>query len=167
MWTPALSSSRHRLHGRHLCRQLDISDLSAEFGTCSPFLNKIARCILLWAESHRVVLAPQFIMGRNNVLADALSRPNQFQGSEWTLMMEGFEELWRRWSVMVDLFATSANRHCSLFFFLSGSPDDTDRSLLASNALGFRTFWIWQWISRSPSHTVQIFSNSRTSIVVI
>ena len=41
-------------------------------------------------------------------------------------------------------------------------PDDT-----GLNGLGFRTFWIWQWIVRLPSLTVQIFSDNRTSIVVI
>ena len=40
----------------------------------SATLNTIAQRILRWAESHHIVLAPQFIMGRNNVLADALSR---------------------------------------------------------------------------------------------
>ena len=54
-------------------------------GTRSPLLNSIAQRILRWAESLPVVLAPQFIMGRNNVLANSLSRPNQISGLEWTL----------------------------------------------------------------------------------
>ena len=57
-------------------------------GTFSSTLNTTAREILLWAESHRVRLLPQFIMGSSNVTADALSRPNQVIRSEWTLHQE-------------------------------------------------------------------------------
>ena len=65
-------------------------------------------------------------MVQNNVLADALSRPNQIQGSEWMLKMEVFNELQRLWPVMVDLFATSANRRYSLFFSFPRSPSSGD-----------------------------------------
>ena len=85
-------------------------------GTRLPTLNSIAQQILQWAEDLHFVLAPQFIMGRHNVRADALSRPNQIQGSESALKMEAFLDLHRRWPVMVDLFATSSNHRCSLYF---------------------------------------------------
>ena len=86
-------------------------------GTRSPLLNSIAQRILRWAESLPVVLAPQFIMGRNNVLADSLSRPNQISGSEWTLKTEVFQDLRKRWPVSIDLFATSLNhQYCPYFF---------------------------------------------------
>ena len=88
------------------------ADNSQSRGTRSPALNTIAQQILRWAESHSIILALQFIMGRSNILADALLRPNQTQGSEWTLKMEVFFELWKQWPVMVDVFATSANHHC-------------------------------------------------------
>ena len=44
-------------------------------GTFSSTLNATAREVLLWAESHRVRLLPQFIMGSSNVTADALKSP--------------------------------------------------------------------------------------------
>ena len=47
----------------------------------SPLLNSIAQWILRWAESVPLAFALQFIMGKNNVLADALSRSNQILGS--------------------------------------------------------------------------------------
>ena len=53
-------------------------------GTFSSTLNSTAREVLLWAESRHIRLLPQFIMGSSNVTADALSRPNQVIGSEWT-----------------------------------------------------------------------------------
>ena len=49
----------------------------------------------------------QFIMGSSNVTADALSRPNQVIGSEWTLHQEVVDQLVHRWPAMIDLFATS------------------------------------------------------------
>ena len=62
-------------------------------GTFSSTLNTTAREVLLWAENHRVRLLPQFIMGSSNVTADALSRPNQVIGSEWTLHQEVVDQL--------------------------------------------------------------------------
>ena len=45
-------------------------------GTRSPVLNSIAQRVLRWAEEQDIVLVPQFVLGRANVLADSLSRPN-------------------------------------------------------------------------------------------
>ena len=93
-----------------------VAYLRNQGGTQSPLLNSIAQRILRWAESLPLVLAPQFMMGKNNVLADALSRPNQILGSEWTLKTEVFLDLRKRWPVMINLFATSSNHQCSLYF---------------------------------------------------
>ena len=82
-----------------------------------------------WAESLPVVISPQFIMGKHNVLADSLSRPNQIQGSEWTLKQEVFQDLCKRWPVSIDLFATSQNHRCSIYF----SPYH-DRNALGTDA---------------------------------
>ena len=65
-----------------------VSYLRNQGRTRSSFLNSIAQRILRWAEDLSVVISPQFIMGKHNVLADALSRPNQILGSEWTLKQE-------------------------------------------------------------------------------
>ena len=86
-------------------------------GTRSQLLNSIAQRILRWAEALPVTLAPQFIMGRHNVLADSLSRPNQILGSEWTLKTEVFQELRKRWPVSIDLFATSLQSPMFSIFF--------------------------------------------------
>ena len=75
-----------------------------------------SQLLLRWAEALPVTLAPQFIMGRHNVLVDSLSRPNQILGSEWTLKTEVFQELRKRWPVSIDLFATSLNHQCSQYF---------------------------------------------------
>ena len=90
--------------------------LRKQGGTQSQILNAISQRILRWAETVDLVLAPQFIQGKNNVLVDSLSWPNQFQGSEWTLKWEVFQELNKRWPVTIDLCATSLNHRCSLYF---------------------------------------------------
>ena len=54
-------------------------------GTRSQVLFLKAREILLWVESMKITLLPQFIQGSLNTRADLLSRPNLVIGSEWTL----------------------------------------------------------------------------------
>ena len=49
-----------------------VAYLRSQEGTQSPLLNPIAQQILRWAESLPFVLAPQFIMGKNNALACSL-----------------------------------------------------------------------------------------------
>ena len=90
--------------------------LKNQGGTISAVLNQTAQDLLRWTEFHSVMLLPQFIMGRNNVLADALSRPNQILGSEWTLKLSVFQQLRKRWPVAIDLFATSLNHSCLPYF---------------------------------------------------
>ena len=93
-----------------------VAYLRKEGGTRSPLLNAIAQVILRWAESLSIRLAPQFLPGYNNVLADTLSRPHQLPLSEWSLNMTVYRSLCRLWPVQIDLFATSANRRCSIYF---------------------------------------------------
>ena len=58
-----------------------VASLRKEGGTRSPFLNSLAQEILRWTESLSIRLAPQFLPGSNNVLADALSCPHQLPHS--------------------------------------------------------------------------------------
>ena len=51
-----------------------------------------------------------------SVLADALSRSSQILGSEWTLCQEVCRELFRKWPVTVDLFATSLNNRLPVYY---------------------------------------------------
>ena len=91
-------------------------------GTFSSTLNSTAREVLLWAESRRIRLLPQFIMGSSNVTADALSRPNQVIGSEWTLHQEVVDQLVHRWPAMIDLFATSLTARLPVYFSPASDP---------------------------------------------
>ena len=93
-----------------------VAYLRKEGGTRSPLLNTLAQEILRWTESLSIRLAPQFLPGSNNVLANVLSRPHQLPHSEWSLNLPVFQSLRRLWPVQIDLFATSDNHRCSISF---------------------------------------------------
>ena len=63
-----------------------------------------------------MILMPQFVPGKSNVVAEALSRPNQVLGSEWMLHQEMFSWLRQLWPVTIDLFASSLSHRCSVYF---------------------------------------------------
>ena len=70
-----------------------VAYLRMEGGTRSPLLNTLAQEILRWTESLSIRLAPQFLPGSNNVIADALSRPHQLPHSAWSLNLTVFQSL--------------------------------------------------------------------------
>ena len=85
---------RSALQGRTVAVFCDnttaVTYLRKEGGTRSPLLNTLAQEILRWTESLSICLAPQFLPGSDNVLADALSRPHQLPHTEWSLNMTVF-----------------------------------------------------------------------------
>ena len=121
-----------------------ISYLRNHGGTHSSFLNSIAQRILRWAEDLSVVISPQFIMGEHNVLADAISRPNQILGSEWTLK-QVFRDLCRRWPVSIDLFATSQNHRCSIYFSPYYNHNALGTDALLQNWNGWQAYAFPPW----------------------
>ena len=99
-------------------------------------------------ESLAIRLAPQFIPGSLNVLADTLSRPHQLPHTEWSLNLYVFRSLSRQWPVQIDLFATSENRCCSIFFspFQDPLAVGTDAFLQSWDGLQGYTFPPWSII---------------------
>ena len=84
-------------------------------GTRSQVLFLKAREILLWVESMKISLLPQFVQGSLNTRADLLHRPNLVIGSEWTLHQEVVQDL-HQWPAIIDLFATSLTARLPVFF---------------------------------------------------
>ena len=123
-----LLALEHLLVGRLVALFCDntttVAYLRRSGGTFSSTLNATAREILLWAETNRVRLLPQFIMGSSNVTADILSRPNQVIGSEWTLHQEVVDHLVHKWPAVIDLFATSLTARLPVYF----SPTSDSRA---------------------------------------
>ena len=106
--------------------------------------------IMRWSESLAIRLAPQFIPGSRNVLADTLSRPHQLPHTEWSLNITVFQSLRRRWPVQIDLFATSANHRCSIYFSPYRDPQSagTDAFLQSWDGLQAYAFPPWFIIPR-------------------
>ena len=124
-----------------------VAYLRKEGGTRSPLLNTLAQEILRWTESLSFRLAPQFLPGSNNVLANALSRPHQLPNTEWSLHMTVFLSLRRLWPVQIDLFATSDNHRCSFTSPLSGIRSQQARTPFSSPGTAIRLMRFLWWLS--------------------
>ncbi|XP_068233748.1 uncharacterized protein [Palaemon carinicauda] len=93
-----------------------ISYIRKEGGPRSQKLDSLAQEILAWAEGKRVTLLPQFIMGKGNVTADALSQRDQIVNSEWTIHQQTVDDLVHLWPATVDMFATARNHRLQAYF---------------------------------------------------
>ena len=58
----------------------------------------------------------------SNVVTDALSCPHQVIGAEWTLHQEVFDMIRKKWPVTIDLFASSLNHRCGVYFAAVSNP---------------------------------------------
>ena len=87
-------------------------------GTRSSTLHSVSQAVLRLCEDNNVVLLPQFVPGKLNVLADSLCRGSQVLGSEWPLCQAVGRCLFRRWPMTIDLIATSLNLRLQVYFSL-------------------------------------------------
>ena len=124
-----------------------VTYLRKEGGTWYPLLNTLAQEILRWTESPSIRLAPQFLPGSDNVLANALSRPHQLPHTGWSLNMTVFLSLRRLWPVQIVLFATSANHRCSIYFSPFRDPRSAGTDAFSSPGMAFRLPRSLQWLS--------------------
>ncbi len=98
------------------------SYINRQGGIRSKVLCEQAAILLLWADSRLLSIRATHIPGLLNRGADMLSRRRIPQG-EWRLHPESVQMIWNLYGeAEVDLFATSENAHCPLFFSLSHSP---------------------------------------------
>ena len=141
-----------------------VAYLRKEGGTRSPLLNAVAQAILRWSESLSICLAPQFLPGSSNVLADALSRPHQLPHSEWSLNFTVFRSLSRLWPVQIDLFATSENHRCSIYFspFRDPMSAGTDAFLQSWDGLQAYAFPL---VAIIPRVLAKLRASKRTELV--
>ena len=143
-----------------------IAYLCNQRGTRSQLLNAVTQRILRWSESLQVTLAPQFIIGRYNVLGDSLSLPNQVLGSEWTLKTEVFQELQKRWPVSIDLFATSLNHRCCPYFSPFHDPNALGMDALLQSWNGWQAYAFPPW-SLIPAVLKKLRSSSGVLLTII
>ena len=143
-----------------------VAYLRKEGGTRSPLLNSLAQEILRWTESLSIRLAPQFLPGSQNVLADALSRPHQLPHSEWSLNMDVFLSLRRLWPVQIDLFATSDNRRCSIYFSPLQDPMSAGTDAFLQSWDGLQAY-AFPPVSLIPRVLAKLRASSGTELMLV
>ena len=84
------------------------------------------------------------------MLADSLSHPHQLPHTEWPLHPEVFQSLSCLWPIQIDLFATSENHRCSLYFspFWDPMAAGMDTFLQRWDGLQAYAFPPWSIITR-------------------
>ena len=90
--------------------------INKQGGTRSPSLCILTWNMFQWAIKHKIVLIAQHVSGRNNCLADLLSRGSKIKNTEWTLKKSVIQTIFQMWEIPhVDLFATRLNHHFQTF----------------------------------------------------
>ena len=143
-----------------------VAYLRKEGGKRSPLLNSLAQEILRWTESLSIRLAPQFLPGSQNVLADALSRPHQLPHSEWSLNRDVFQSLRRLWPVQIDLFATSDNHRCSIYFSPLHDPRSAGTDAFLQSWDGLQAY-AFPPVSLIPRVLAKLRASSGTELTLV
>jgi hypothetical protein len=121
-----------------------VGQLKNQGGTLSHDLYLLTKKLLLWADSHKIVLSAQHIPGHLNVLADLLSRRHQVINTEWSLSPQVATRIWKVWGQPhVDLFATPANAKLPLFVCPYQDPAALDTD-------AFSLSWTGMWVYAFP-----------------
>ena len=128
-----------------------VTSLRKEGGTWSPLLNILAQAILRWMESLSIRLAPQFLPGSDNVLADALSRPHQLPHPEWSIHMTVFLSLRRLWPVQIVSLQPRPLIVVRFTSPLSGIRGQQARTRFSSTGTAFRLTRSIRWLSSAYS----------------
>ena len=139
--SPAFSASGSQHLGGRVCGQHDCSGLPEESGRYQVGGLESDSSRSAAVDGAPLFVAPSSVhYGRNNVLADALSRPNQILGSEWTLKLSVFHQLRKRWPVSIDPFATSLNHRCIPYFSPFYNPNSIGTDALLQQWNGWQAY---------------------------
>ena len=99
-----------------------VSYINKQGRTKSADLCALIWRVVTWCHNNKVALRTRHVPGSLNVIADGLSRRNQIQSTEWSLLPQIFKKVSRIWeSPQVYLFATSLNKKLPLY--VSPIPD--------------------------------------------
>lgn len=92
-----------------------VSYLNKQGGTISCVLSLLAVRIHECSEPKGLILRVRYIPGKNKILADTLTRPDQVVGTEWSLGQAVANILFKLWEgPTLDLFVTLVNHRLSL-----------------------------------------------------
>lgn len=110
------------LRGHHVLVRTDntstVAHINRQGGLRSRRLLALTRRLLLWCNVHLLSLRATHVPGILNTGADLLSRGNPLYG-EWRLHQSVVDQIWTKFGrAGVDLFASTENTQCRLFFSL-------------------------------------------------
>nr|XP_055041699.1 uncharacterized protein LOC129429202 [Misgurnus anguillicaudatus] len=122
----ALRAFQPQLERQHVLVRTDnttvVSYINHQGGIHSKALFEQAASLLQWADRHLLSIRAAHIPGALNKGADMLSR-NGLPHGEWRLHPDSVQLIWDQFGrASIDLFATSENTHCPLFFSLTDAP---------------------------------------------
>ena len=145
--SPPLPVLSVRDHGGRVLRHCHRGPLSTQGGGAPGLLlsTPLPRGSSVGRNLFVIRLAPQFIPGIRNVLADSLSRPHQLPSSEWSLNMDVFRSLQRQWPVMIDLCATFNYHRCSIYFSPYRDPLSAGTDALLQSWAGLLAYAFPPW----------------------
>ena len=99
-----------------------VSYINKFSGTHSKTLHDLTFSMLTWCFQVNIQLRARHIPGKLNQIADGLSRDGRIIQTEWSLHPAIFRSICQTWHApQVDLFATSQNNKCPVYF--SPIPD--------------------------------------------
>ncbi|XP_064416665.1 uncharacterized protein LOC135357773 [Latimeria chalumnae] len=122
----ALARLLHKVSGSRVLLRMDnttvVCYVNRQGGTRSPALCWEAELLWNWALSHQVDLRAVHLAGKDNVLADTLSR-DLVDPHEWFLNQQIVDDIVTRWGVPdVDLFASTVNTKVPRFWSQKKEP---------------------------------------------
>ena len=118
-----------------------VSYIRKQGGTHSLSLFSLTREIFLWCARFNVTLRAKHIPGKQNVLADYLSRGKKATLSEWSLNLSVAEKCILLWGPpTVDLFATRLNNKLPLYLSLVPDVHAWARDALSLNWNGLDAY---------------------------
>ncbi|XP_076470025.1 uncharacterized protein LOC143300312 [Babylonia areolata] len=93
-------------------------------GAHSADLSLRTEALLRWCHSKGIALSARHIAGKDNILADALSRSKSVIHTEWTLDKDTLQGVWEQWfRPMVDLFATRFSKRLPTYVSPVADPE--------------------------------------------
>ena len=98
-----------------------VSYINRQGGLRSQQLHMLAHRLILWSDAHLLSLRASHIRGVENLGADLMSRGG-YRYAEWSLHPAVITQIWERFGQpQIDLFASTENAKCPLFFSMRGA----------------------------------------------
>ena len=144
-----------------------VSYLRNQGGIRSSFLNFIAQRILRWAEGLSMVISPQFIMGKHNVLADVFFiSPKPDLGLRVDAEAAGLQGFVQEVAGVNRPVCNVLNHRCSLYFSPYHNHNDMGTDALLRNWNGWQAYAFPPW-SLIPAGLKKLRSSSGVLLTIV